>query len=1272
MTTLRFPLRPLLFAAAACLAVSYPAHAATFTVNATTDIGGSCAPGSPTCTLRAAIQAANATAGASTVTVPAGTYLLSQSTPCAIRTNGDTQIRSVSIVALCITGQLTINGAGLGVTIIDAQQLDRVLVVAADAVAQVNGVTLQDGSMNINSYPFGGNGGGGGINNQGTLSLNSCALLNNTGINFGGGIWSVGPLNINGCSLINNTIQHGDGGAIYAAYGNVSISNSALHGNFASGGGGAILNQNATVSITSSTIDANTALSSSGGGITNQRNGILALTNVTVSGNTAANTAGGVSNAGVMTANNVTIAFNTSQNQIGGLFNNAGSVTLRNSLISGNTGAFGPDISCISYPVISQGYNLIRDLSTCTLTGDLTGNLTGVDPLLTALQDNGGGTFTHALSAGSPAVDAGSPTAPGSGGNACALADQRGILRPLGARCDIGAFERSAALSISGITTNHAADTGIVETFIHGGGFVAGTTVVLRGSGQTDIAGSSPTVDPGGSDLSASFDLTSAALGAWDVVATNPDQTTSTLAGGFIVEVAQAPQLWSTITGPASARLGRTNTFNINYGNLGNADALAVPLTFSVPAGYSLEAYFPITPPPEQTGQVALDWPSVPIDIQMPQAGVTNVALLLPVVPAGFSGSLKFSIVPPVGGPDISFPLTALPGNPMLNPGVDPNAIAQVPVAAQAYALANLGIAIPNSHLPALLQYAANQLTLAVAAGRAAIGSSIGGHPLVYSLGQFGIDVAEFGAANASSLPSLESPKTLGRRPLAPSKSTGPRPLAGAGAGGPGGVDYVCPPGTYENTLLGIFNFCTADHVPVPKLPATVTPIGCFGLENHTLSFDGKRCIPDQQPDYHCDFLSVYLFAKDRRGCTTVPIIQSADPNDKTGPPGVGAQEFEPGGASFPYTIQFENLATATAAAQTVVVTDQLDATTLDLSTFSLGSISFGNYLMNPVAGSKQYTKALDLRPAQNIIVAITAGLNQTTGLVTWTFTSLDPATQQLTTDPTAGFLPPNVTQPQGEAKLLYTINPRANLTTGTTICNQATVVFDVNAPIKTPNWCNTVDVTPPVSHVQSLAPTQSAVSFPVQWSGSDVGSGVADYTIYASDNGGTFVPWQPQTTALQATYPGAPGHSYRFYSIAEDAVLNAEPSKTVADATTAIPSCAADATPQFTVVRSGFHLNTTTHQYQQTVTLTNKTAQTLTGPFALVIDSLSAGSTLFAPAGTTSCAAPSGSPYFTIPPPAGGNWNAGQSVTVGLNFVDPTNAAIAYTLRVLAGTPIR
>jgi hypothetical protein len=60
-------------------------------------------------------------------------------------------------------------------------------------------------------------------------------------------------------------------------------------------------------------------------------------------------------------------------------------------------------------------------------------DLIGVNPLLGPLGDNGGPTRTHALGAGSPAIDA--------AGDACPATDQRGVARPLGARCDIGSYE---------------------------------------------------------------------------------------------------------------------------------------------------------------------------------------------------------------------------------------------------------------------------------------------------------------------------------------------------------------------------------------------------------------------------------------------------------------------------------------------------------------------------------------------------------------------------------------------------------------------------------------------------------------------------------------------------------------------------------------------------------------------------------------------------------------------------------------------------------------
>jgi cysteine-rich repeat protein len=106
-----------------------------------------------------------------------------------------------------------------------------------------------------------------------------------------------------------------------------------------------------------------------------------------------------------------------------------GSVTARNSIIRTNNAA-----------LISQGYNLIQ-VTNSNIVGDTTGNQIGVDPLLGPLADNGGPTPTRHPLFGSPAVDAANPALPGSGGAACEATDQRGVARPVGPRCDIGAVE---------------------------------------------------------------------------------------------------------------------------------------------------------------------------------------------------------------------------------------------------------------------------------------------------------------------------------------------------------------------------------------------------------------------------------------------------------------------------------------------------------------------------------------------------------------------------------------------------------------------------------------------------------------------------------------------------------------------------------------------------------------------------------------------------------------------------------------------------------------
>jgi hypothetical protein len=113
---------------------------------------------------------------------------------------------------------------------------------------------------------------------------------------------------------------------------------------------------------------------------------------------------------------------------------------LRNSIVAGNLdqSAHAPD--CLGM-VMSQGCNLIQSAAGCTISGASTGNIHGLSARLGPLADNGGFSPTHALLPGSPAVDAGNPLLPGSGGNSCEAVDQRGVTRPQRVACDMGAYE---------------------------------------------------------------------------------------------------------------------------------------------------------------------------------------------------------------------------------------------------------------------------------------------------------------------------------------------------------------------------------------------------------------------------------------------------------------------------------------------------------------------------------------------------------------------------------------------------------------------------------------------------------------------------------------------------------------------------------------------------------------------------------------------------------------------------------------------------------------
>jgi len=114
---------------------------------------------------------------------------------------------------------------------------------------------------------------------------------------------------------------------------------------------------------------------------------------------------------------------------------------------------------------------------------------------------------------------------------------------------------------------------------------------------------------------------------------------------------------------------------------------------------------------------------------------------------------------------------------------------------------------------------------------------------------------------------------------------------------------------------------------------------------------------------------------------------------------------------------------------------------------------------------------------------------------------------------------------------------------------------------------------------------------------------------------------------------------------------------------------CATDETSSISVTRSGFVFNFGTQRFYQTLTLTNTGGSAISGPVSLVLDSLSSSASLFNESGTTSCAAPLGSPYINT---SSASLAPGASESVTLQFTDPTRAAIAYTSRVLAGSGTR
>ena len=396
-----------------------------------TGVGAVCDDGTGNCTLRAAIEVANANTGDDTIK-----FDIPATDPGYDVSTGRWTI-NLTMPLPDLSSNIRITGPGA----------DKLTVQRSGSAAQfrifnvttTGSVTLSDLTI-ANGVVL--NGSGGGIFNNGgdTLNLSNVTLKNNFA-GQGGGIFSQGgTINATNSILTGNSGNIAGGGIYSQCFSTctVTLTNCTVSGNFGAGGG--IFNTcgsgSNTLNVINSTVSGNSGRLPGGGGIFNSvssgsGHSTANITNSTIAGNfnNLNDADGGGIYADFSTVNltNSTISGNSTTRMGGGIFSSTlAIINVKNSIVAVNSAIVSA--ADVSGGFISQGNNLVgaRDGSTgFTAVTDHTGTVAGpldvkLDPA--GLQNNGGPTHTIALRSGSLAINNADPAA-------APARDQRGFVR---------------------------------------------------------------------------------------------------------------------------------------------------------------------------------------------------------------------------------------------------------------------------------------------------------------------------------------------------------------------------------------------------------------------------------------------------------------------------------------------------------------------------------------------------------------------------------------------------------------------------------------------------------------------------------------------------------------------------------------------------------------------------------------------------------------------------------------------------------------------------
>ncbi len=754
-------------------------------------------------------------------------------------------------------------------------------------------------------------------------------------------------------------------------------------------------------------------------------------------------------------------------------------------------------------------------------------------------------------------------------------------------------FAELLPLTITSVDTDTGGDSAFVTTTIRGAKFDPAATVELIRPGFGTFTPASHTVIDT-TKIIASFDLTGAPHGLYDVKVTNPDGSEAIVPYRFLVERAVAPEVTIGVGGPRIVLAGDIGTYSVAVQGIANVDTPYVFFEVGIPEmGRNLLVY-------------NLDYLNLNTNVGgAPDAGgVSDLPFASLVSKVNTDGHV---LAPGYvhdqhaqGFDGFTFNVETYPGLRELNERAFDELAQRIQDARPD--LAALGIPATPEELdlvqPGLfakyLEFGAvpDFITVnfipfqfhVVAAATAMTRSEFIDHSLeqVEPVRQAIVSDPTAGAALAALaadkatwdtlyLAALEEADLLRADGAAPPNRENAKiislmaTIAGGILVGPAGDDIIATDNVldffgslrerygHQETLEAPTEGVTqTSGNPIPALPTfgdydlgltSPTHFEAFNVYSPWIPFElrGAGLPPDFQisgvdptnPGDPLADLDLSRFLLGDAGLTGIASI--------TGPATVDAGGFIPVDQPLPYTVNFQNDPVASKHVQEVRIVADLDPN-LDTRTFRLGDIRIGDINVSVPADRGVFQGDFDFVDTKGFILRVSAGVDLASNEATWLLQAIDPITGDLVTNPNIGLLPPNNALGDGFGFVGYRIQTEDGVVSGDQVSARARVIFNTAAPEDTQTITQTIDAVAPTT---ILTTTQIAgtTNFVLDWDTTDDLSGVKHVTLYAARDGGDFEVFQrqlPDATGSEV-FIGQVGSNYEFLALATDIAGNRE-----------------------------------------------------------------------------------------------------------------------------------